>query len=78
MNSEHHLLLVDTPANGDTSAKKKLTLSFDEYKMLTDMLVVFMRKEEVEAETRGEYTITSLIHQINGYSIQFSEFLSQK
>ncbi|KAL0811388.1 hypothetical protein ABMA28_009797 [Loxostege sticticalis] len=40
--------------NGDSAPKKKLTLSFEEYKSLSDMLVVFMRKEEAEAETRGE------------------------
>ncbi|XP_035442463.2 DNA replication licensing factor Mcm6 [Spodoptera frugiperda] len=45
---------TETPANGDSAPKKKLTLSFEEYKSLSDMLVVFMRKEEVEAETRGE------------------------
>ncbi|XP_013185119.2 DNA replication licensing factor Mcm6 [Amyelois transitella] len=39
--------------NGDSAPKKKLTLSFEEYKALSDMLVVFMRKEENEAETRG-------------------------
>ncbi|KAJ8709700.1 hypothetical protein PYW08_009704 [Mythimna loreyi] len=44
----------ETPVNGDSAPKKKLTLSFEEYKSLSDMLVVFMRKEEVEAETRGE------------------------
>ncbi|XP_063369189.1 DNA replication licensing factor Mcm6 [Cydia amplana] len=44
---------TETPVNGD-SGKKKLTLSFEEYKTLSDMLVVFMRKEEAEAETRGE------------------------
>ncbi|XP_073963424.1 minichromosome maintenance 6 [Choristoneura fumiferana] len=44
---------AETPVNGD-SGKKKLTLSFEEYKTLSDMLVVFMRKEENEAETRGE------------------------
>lgn len=44
----------DTPVNGDSAPKKKLTLSFEEYKALSDMLVVFMRKEEIESETRGE------------------------
>ncbi|XP_045506750.1 DNA replication licensing factor Mcm6 [Colias croceus] len=38
----------------DTGSKKKLTLSFEEYKSLSNMLVVYMRKEEGEAETRGE------------------------
>ncbi|CAG5013798.1 unnamed protein product [Parnassius apollo] len=45
---------AEKTVNGDTAAKKKLTLSFEEYKALSDMLVVFMRKEEAEAETRGE------------------------
>ncbi|KAH9643182.1 hypothetical protein HF086_010634 [Spodoptera exigua] len=45
---------TEAPVNGDSAPKKKLTLSFEEYKSLSDMLVVFMRKEEVEAETRGE------------------------
>ncbi|XP_028160774.1 DNA replication licensing factor Mcm6-like [Ostrinia furnacalis] len=40
--------------NGDSAPKQKLTLSFEDYKSLSDMLVVFMRKEEAEAETRGE------------------------
>ncbi|XP_026322969.1 DNA replication licensing factor Mcm6 [Hyposmocoma kahamanoa] len=40
--------------NGDTSTKKKLTLSFEEYKSLSDMLVVFMRKAEADAETKDE------------------------
>ncbi|CAH4037068.1 DNA replication licensing factor Mcm6 [Pieris brassicae] len=51
----------DTPAttvsetvNGDSAPKKKLTLSFEEYKSLSNMIVVFMRKEEGEAENRGE------------------------
>ncbi|XP_013165746.1 PREDICTED: DNA replication licensing factor Mcm6 [Papilio xuthus] len=43
-----------TTVNGDSSGKKKLTLSFEEYKSLSVMLVVFMRKEESEAESRGE------------------------
>ncbi|XP_013138015.1 PREDICTED: DNA replication licensing factor Mcm6 [Papilio polytes] len=43
-----------TTVNGDSSGKKKLTLSFEEYKSLSHMLVVFMRKEESEAESRGE------------------------
>lgn len=45
---------TEKTVNGDTAPKKKLTLSFEEYKSLSDMLVVFMRKEEAEAETRGE------------------------
>ncbi|XP_069362964.1 DNA replication licensing factor Mcm6 [Maniola hyperantus] len=40
--------------NGDQPPKKKLTLSFEEYKSLSNMLVVFMRKEEAEAESKGE------------------------
>ncbi|KAM3960690.1 minichromosome maintenance 6 [Aphomia sociella] len=40
--------------NGDSAPKKKLTLSFEDYKALSDMLVVYMRKEETETETRGE------------------------
>ncbi|KAG6461066.1 DNA replication licensing factor Mcm6 [Manduca sexta] len=45
---------AETPATGDSGPKKKLALSFEEYKSLSNMLVVFMRKEEAEAETRGE------------------------
>uniref|UniRef100_S4P7J8 Minichromosome maintenance 6 n=1 Tax=Pararge aegeria TaxID=116150 RepID=S4P7J8_9NEOP len=44
----------EEPVNGDQAPKKKLTLSFEEYKSLSNMLVVFMRKEEVEAESKGE------------------------
>ncbi|XP_052744920.1 DNA replication licensing factor Mcm6 [Bicyclus anynana] len=40
--------------NGEQAPKKKLTLSFEEYKSLSNMLVVFMRKEEAEAESKGE------------------------
>ncbi|XP_050681275.1 DNA replication licensing factor Mcm6 [Leptidea sinapis] len=39
--------------NGDSGAKKKLTLSFEEYKALSNMLVVYMRKEEIETEAGG-------------------------
>ncbi|XP_053619566.1 DNA replication licensing factor Mcm6 isoform X2 [Plodia interpunctella] len=39
--------------NDDSAPKKKLTLSFEEYKALSDMLVVYMRKEENEAENEG-------------------------
>ncbi|CAB3227653.1 unnamed protein product [Arctia plantaginis] len=45
---------TEASTNGDSAPKKKLTLSFEEYKSLSDMLVVFMRKEEIESETRGE------------------------
>ncbi|CAH2096993.1 unnamed protein product [Euphydryas editha] len=44
----------ESQVNGDQVPKKKLTLSFEEYKSLSNMLVVFMRKEEVEAESKGE------------------------
>ncbi|KAG7297462.1 MCM DNA helicase complex subunit mcm6 [Plutella xylostella] len=43
----------DSGTNGDASGKKKLTLSFEEYKSLSDMLVVHMRKEENESESAG-------------------------
>ncbi|KAJ2940139.1 hypothetical protein O0L34_g14178 [Tuta absoluta] len=39
--------------NGDSAPKKKLTLSFEEYRALSDMLVVFMRKAEAEADSAG-------------------------
>ncbi|XP_037876572.1 DNA replication licensing factor Mcm6 [Bombyx mori] len=45
---------AETPSNGDSAPKKKLALSFEEYKSLSNMLVVYMRKEEAEAETRDE------------------------
>lgn len=32
-------------------AKKKLTMSFEEYKNLSNMLVLYMRNEEIRAET---------------------------
>ncbi|XP_045455369.1 DNA replication licensing factor Mcm6 [Melitaea cinxia] len=44
----------ESQVNGDQAPKKKLTLSFEEYKSLSNMLVVFMRKEEMEAEAKGE------------------------
>ncbi|XP_046973084.1 DNA replication licensing factor Mcm6 [Vanessa cardui] len=44
----------ESQVNGDQASKKKLTLSFEEYKSLSNMLVVFMRKAEVEAESKGE------------------------
>lgn len=40
-----------TPVEADQTAKKKLTLSFDEYKSLSNMVIVYMRKEE---EQQGE------------------------
>ncbi|XP_044743187.1 DNA replication licensing factor Mcm6 [Chrysoperla carnea] len=40
--------------NGTSAAtKKKLTLSFEEYKTLTNTLVVFMRNEETRLESEG-------------------------
>lgn len=45
----------ESQVNGDQAPKKKLTLSFEEYKSLSNMLVVFMRKEEMEAEAKGNY-----------------------
>ncbi|GBP40155.1 DNA replication licensing factor Mcm6 [Eumeta japonica] len=46
---------VNGHVNSDVSSgKKKLTLTFEEYKSMTDMLVVYMRKAETETETRGE------------------------
>lgn len=47
---------------GDASsapAKKKLTLSFVEYRTMSNMLVLHMRKEEERAETEGNRSITS-------------------
>lgn len=38
----------------DSAPKKKLTLSFEEYKSLSDMLVVYMRNAENAAEAQGE------------------------
>lgn len=34
--------------------KKKLTMSFEEYKNLSNMLILYMRSEEARAENEGE------------------------
>ncbi|GLH03182.1 DNA replication licensing factor Mcm6 [Gryllus bimaculatus] len=42
----------ETPQEGDeTVAKKKLTLPFEEYKSLSNMLVTHIRNKEIEAES---------------------------
>ena len=52
-------LCVDTPAaertdqDRDAQKKKKLTLSFEEYRALSTMLIVHMRNEEVRFEREG-------------------------
>lgn len=46
---------VDNPS-GETAVsngKKKLTLSFDEYKSLSNMLVMHMRRQENQLEMEG-------------------------
>jgi DNA replication licensing factor MCM6 len=40
--------------------KKKLTLSFEEYKKLSNMLVLHMRNEETRVEADGRYTLTRI------------------
>lgn len=45
-----------TPATTETqeTQKKKLTMSFEEYKSLSNMLILYMRSEENRAETEGD------------------------
>ncbi|RZF45302.1 hypothetical protein LSTR_LSTR011118 [Laodelphax striatellus] len=44
-------------ADEDQSAKrKKIALTFEDYKAVTDMLVVYMRKRELEAAAEGDET----------------------
>jgi DNA replication licensing factor MCM6 len=38
--------------------KKKLTLSFEEYRTLSTMLIVHMRNEEIQAEREGEFPLS--------------------
>lgn len=40
----------DTPMQTDEPVKKKLTLSFDEYKNISNMIIVYMRNEETRLE----------------------------
>ncbi|XP_028525439.2 DNA replication licensing factor Mcm6 [Apis cerana] len=42
---------METPPQSQEIAKKKLTMSFEEYKNLSNMLVLYMRNEEIRAET---------------------------
>ncbi|CAK9824168.1 DNA replication licensing factor Mcm6 [Anthophora retusa] len=42
---------AETPAETQEVHKKKLTMSFEEYKNLSNMLVLYMRNEEIHAET---------------------------
>ncbi|XP_003696170.1 DNA replication licensing factor Mcm6 [Apis florea] len=42
---------METPPQSQEVAKKKLTMSFEEYKNLSNMLVLYMRNEEIRAET---------------------------
>ncbi|XP_077299805.1 minichromosome maintenance 6 [Arctopsyche grandis] len=41
---------LNSSENGDSVPKKKLTLSFDDYKALSNTLIVYMRNEEVAME----------------------------
>ncbi|XP_039292443.1 DNA replication licensing factor Mcm6-like [Nilaparvata lugens] len=43
-------------AASSQAKKKKMALTFEDYKAMTDMLVVYMRKKELEAATEGEET----------------------
>lgn len=52
----------DTEKRGLT--KKKLTLAFDEYKRITNMLVVYMRNEE-EKRMAGMRLIFITIRKLN-------------
>lgn len=45
-------LLEDDPEA--VQPKKKLTLTFEDYKNLSNLLVIFMRREEQQAEEGGE------------------------
>ena len=47
--------------------KKKLTMSFEEYKNLSNMLVLYMRSEESRVESEGIFT-TILTIKINTLS----------
>lgn len=52
-NSDSYLFLVlgILLIESQEVAKKKLTMSFEEYKNLSNMLVLYMRNEEIRAET---------------------------
>jgi hypothetical protein len=46
--------------NGDGLPKKKLTLSFEEYKALSNTLIVYMRNEELALESGIVFKFVSL------------------
>jgi hypothetical protein len=48
----------------DVQKKKKLTLSFEEYRTLSTMLVVHMRNEEVRAEREGKLPTVMTEHSV--------------
>lgn len=54
---------VDEPEKRGLT-KKKLTLGFDEYKRITNMIVVYMRNEE-EKRIAGLYLIFTLMRKFN-------------
>ncbi|KAJ8665405.1 hypothetical protein QAD02_007067 [Eretmocerus hayati] len=69
MNGDHVQDAIEDALNGDHNAtngdasevdeeaaqpKKKMTMSYEEYKNLTNMLVIYMRNEESQLESEGE------------------------
>jgi len=55
-----YVYFLGFPALGATQEppKKKLTISFEEYKNLSNMLVLYMRSEENRVESEGIFFIT--------------------
>ena len=59
--------LPNTQASGDATqaSKKPLTMNFDEYKRLSNTLVLFIRQREEEEELKsGSYRFSQFISQI--------------
>jgi hypothetical protein len=48
--------LCSADGERDALRKKKLTLTFEEYKTLSTMLIVHMRNEEIRAEREGKFS----------------------
>ncbi|CAG9861738.1 unnamed protein product [Phyllotreta striolata] len=54
VHEEAETMEVDAPDPSQASAKKKMVLSFEEYRTLSNMIVVHMRREENRTEEEGK------------------------
>ena len=51
---------MEDDSSQQSQPKKKLTMSYDEYKSLTNMLVLYMRDEEERLEREGTFVRNSI------------------